>query len=184
MDPIRAIGISYSLATLLLLWTLVVVLFGWLRTDALRESLCVLRDQLFDIAVSQTGFHNPDYKTLRYLLDEAVSHVHTLTFARLMLARVILGPHPQMFPRLTKGGADVVAIHEKFRLAIARSLVVGSPILWVVCLIRILLSGSWSKVWNDARALAPFLDWLEPSLVATFHGVSAAAEDARPYGAK
>jgi hypothetical protein len=172
MDPIRAIGISYSLATLLFLWILVVVLFGWLRTDTLRESLCTLRDQLFDVAVSRAGFHNSDYKTLRHLLDESVSRVHTLAFTRLLLARVLLRSNSQMFPPLGNASLDTVAIHEKFRLVVARSMVVGSPTLWVVCLTRVILSGSWSKIWNDARALVPFLDWVEPSLVATFQSTS------------
>ena len=74
---------------LLSVWILFFKLFRTYRTDALRDRLFAVRQELFDYADGGgVGFDEPAYTKLRGLLNSLIRFAHHLTFTRFLLGLV------------------------------------------------------------------------------------------------
>ena len=124
---------------------LVVLIFGplqWVCTDAARQHLFHLRDQLFDLArAGKLEFASDDYRLLRSAFDKQIRFAHLLTFFRfVMLIRTAkrLTTVPRSIDEAISRIADSETRAEVRRLVtqmnqtVVLMLVAKSPILWIL----------------------------------------------------
>ena len=75
-----------ALATLILLVALATILYGpWQTfcTDAARQTLFEVRDDLFDLAAQgKLSFQSPAYRAIRTAIEQNIRYAHTLTLWR------------------------------------------------------------------------------------------------------
>lgn len=75
-----------AFATLILLVALAIILYGpWQTfcTDAARQTLFEIRDELFDLgARGELPFNSAEYRTIRTSIEQNIRYAHTLTIWR------------------------------------------------------------------------------------------------------
>jgi hypothetical protein len=82
---------TYALEGVIAFGLLGLVIYGpwqWACTDAARQRLFFLRDQLFDIARSgRLSFDSDEYRTLREAFDSQIRFAHVLNIVRVLMFR-------------------------------------------------------------------------------------------------
>ena len=75
-----------AIATIIMLAALAVILYGpWQNycTDAARQTLFEVRDDLFDMAANgEISFESSEYRTIRSSIEKNIRYAHTLTVWR------------------------------------------------------------------------------------------------------
>ena len=145
MMPTLAIVIDTSIK-LVLLWVLAYCFWRPYRTDALRQRLFSLRDELFDLAADgRIAFDDPAYWRLRRTINCMIRFGHRLSLTRLIFAAV--GMQGAAFDRdsaYKQWNRDLDAvesselrheirhIHNGMVNIVVRHIITGCPLLWVV----------------------------------------------------
>lgn len=187
--PLNAAAISFSLFAIVLSWIVLFGLYPGYRADALRHRLTVLRDELFDLAAGGlVSFSHPSYLHLRAMLLAAIRSAEHLTFSRIVLMATACRLSPSRFSpfggdswEAVRAGAppELVSIHERIELLIARHMASGSPLgwLWVVRgAAKSLGAGQRFRFWSDSRRLLPNFGLLALAIQTSAHCPATRAE--------
>ena len=133
------------------------------RIDKLRTELFILRDQLFDHAVSgKISFSDPAYTTLRSNINTLLRFAHKVSFTRIMLSSMVIVKssagrkktleHTKKWETVLAGLEDeelrkyVKNLHEESIFTIIKHTALGGAI-WLVI---------WMLVWVHVR----LFNWL------------------------
>jgi hypothetical protein len=120
----------------------------WVSTDAARQHLFALRDQLFDIArAGKLEFSSDDYRLIRASFDRQIQFAHLLSFWR-FVALVRTARRLTKIPRAIEGAVariedektrnEVKSLIDQMSLTVILMMVAKSPFLWVVMLVALL----------------------------------------------
>ena len=139
---------AYALEGLISFSLLAAVIYGpwqWVCTDAARQSLFHLRDQLFDLArAGRLEFSSPEYLAIRDAFDLQIRFAHALSLLRLLVfARVVhqVTPKPNAARAAIAQIADVNTRAEVSKLVddldqtMVILMVAKSPILLLIALV-------------------------------------------------
>lgn len=92
-----------AIATILLLTALATIIYGpWQDycTDAARQTLFEIRDELFDMArAGKLSFDSAEYRTIRRSFEQNIRFAHQLTIWRFFLLFVHLRMHTKELPK-------------------------------------------------------------------------------------
>ena len=147
-------GVSITLLCVLAFWC-----WHKYRVDVLRHRLFVLRDELFDYALSSgLAFNDPAYVMLRSSINRTLRFAHNISFPRVLLMaslmryalfEKVLANHKRKWESALSQLPDeprrtIEDLHERVLLEIAKHMVFGSITL------LILLSNyiAWSVLLN------------------------------------
>ena len=143
MLPTLAI-VANTTAKFVLAWVLLYCFWRSYRTDALRQKLFALRDELFDLACdSQLAFEDPAYWRLRRTLNSMIRFAHRLSFTRLVVTILgTAGLRDEGAYGKWKSALDAVEsdelkgkikqIHRRMVSMVSWHIVRGCPLLWVL----------------------------------------------------
>lgn len=153
--------IAEGVATILLFGVNLVLLctlfsrFRGYRVDALRHRLFVLRDELFNHALSsELSFGNPAYIVLRRRINRMLRFAHRISFARVLFTVAFL-PHDLSREMLAENEREwddalgqldseeqqkkISELHEKLLWEVAKHMIIGAtPLLLLLLQVYIL----------------------------------------------
>lgn len=161
------VAVVESSITLAVIVVLMLRLWPSHRVDEFRQSLFVVRDELFDFAASGAiSFNDPAYRLQRQLMNGFIRYGHQLTLFRLVCNSIRWNLHgEQVFSWASKWDAaikniqdenvkkDLLAFQAKTLGIVVKRLVTGSPLL--LALLAALIVGAMAKSqWVSLRQLA------------------------------
>jgi hypothetical protein len=142
-----------ALEGLIALAALGVFVFGplqWVSTDAARQHLFSLRDQLFDIArAKRLDFASEEYRLIRSAFDRQIQFAHILSFWRLLVlaraaTRLVKVPKAidEAISRIKDDGArsEVEGLVTQMNQTVMLMMIAKSPILWVIVFLMLLVA--------------------------------------------
>ena len=145
MLPTLAVVVDTSIK-LVFVWVLAYCFWRPYRTDALRQRLFSLRDQLFDVAADgRIAFDDPAYWRLRRMMNCMIRFGHRISLIRLVIAaigmpRAIVDSDSSYKKWKTAVDAvesndlrqEIRSIHNEMGNVVIRHIIVGCPLLWIV----------------------------------------------------
>jgi len=154
-----ALQLAHVLQTVVVLGGTALVFF-WLiptlRLDVYRQKLFVLRDQLFDYALSgEISFDDPAYRLLRDHMNGLIRYGHHLSIFRVSLSMLIssvtnIEPRKSWHDSWSAALAQVpsecarkrlIRFHEDAVTHAAKHLILGSPVLLAIVAVAMIGSG-------------------------------------------
>ena len=150
---------------------LVAYVYPCLRLDEFRQSMFVIRDELFDFALAgRIGFDDPAYRLLRHEMNGFIRYAHQLTFFRLVCTLLhwkALGEQPaftwaarwetavqQTSPEIA---AELRKFHSRALALVVKRLVTGSPTLMLalaIMILAVIFRTHWVSIKQVTRAAA------------------------------
>jgi hypothetical protein len=154
-----------ALEGLVALAVLGVFVFGplqWVSTDAARQHLFFLRDQLFDIArAERMDFASDEYRLIRSAFDRQIQFAHILSFWRLLVLaraanRLVKVPKAleEAISRIKDDStrSEVESLVAQMNQTAMLMMIAKSPMLWViVCLVLlvVIVQSVWRQRWRN-----------------------------------
>ena len=143
------VAANFSLLCVVLFWC-----WRRYRIDALRDRLFLLRDELFDYALSsELSFGDPAYVMLRRSINSMLRFAHKISFTRTLLVAVltyrvtnrdILSDYDREWEDALSGLENdeyrqkIKDLHEKVLLTVGQHMAIGA-IPWMFVLLNVLL---------------------------------------------
>jgi len=166
MMDLAAVSHNLHITLVLILSICGFLLWRDYRIDALRERLFALRGELFAYAESQGRdfFREPAYRQLRETMNGMIRFSHKLTFSRLVLSILIFKFFPVPTDDIVTAWLKVVSklkseeireqllnFHWRIFILVARHLVNGSLILWLVVIVvgaSLVIRGVYRRIFD------------------------------------
>ncbi len=122
----------------------------WVSTDAARQHLFFLRDQLFDIArAGRLDFASEEYRLIRSAFDRQIQFAHILSFWRLLVlaraaTRLVKVPKAieAAISQIKDDGtrSEVESLVAQMNQTAMLMMIAKSPILWVIVFLVLLVA--------------------------------------------
>jgi hypothetical protein len=144
---------AHALEGIIALMALGAFIFGplqWVSTDAARQHLFVLRDQLFDIARGgRIEFSSEEYRLIRAAFDRQIQFAHLLSFWRFVvlartakrltkIPRAIEEAIARIEDEKTRG--EVKSLVEQMNRTVILMIFAKSPLLWCAVAIALVVA--------------------------------------------
>ena len=152
MNTIASVRAIESSIGLVILWFMTVYLWRPYRVDLLRESLFLIRNELFEYMVQhRIPFDSEPYVRLRLMLNSMIRYAHKITFSRALCAHITLRVSPDEYgkklmrafwaPLFEMENGETkdafVKTLDRANMCVAWHLIAGTPLLPVLTLIRL-----------------------------------------------